>query len=327
MRRRSVLVGLGGFACVRPSPVGAQQASVPVIGFLNSTSLDGYSARIAAFRQGIAAAGFVDGKTVTVEFRHANGQYDLLPEMAAELVRLRVAVIVATGSNAALAAKSATASIPIVFSTSGNPVQVGLVPSLARPGGNITGTARLNSEVIAKRLQLLREVVPAASAIALLVNPANPAVSDPLAKDAEQAARTQGIGLHLLRASTEREIDEAFATAAQLRVGAVVIGIDAFFNSRTTQMAAAGLRHRLPTIGQEREFVTAGCLMSYGGNLDDGYRIVGSYVARILKGEKPADLPIQQSTKLEFLINLKTAKALDLTIPPDLLARVDEVIE
>ena len=247
--------------------------------------------------------------------------------MAADLVRIRVAVIAATGTSAAVAAKAATTTIPIIFSTSGNPVKSGLVASFARPGGNITGTTRLNVEIAAKRLQLLHELVPAAATIALLINPANPALAEPLLREAEAAAPTLGLKLHVLRASNEREIDEAFSTLLPLRAGALMIGPDAFFNSRTAQLGALVLRHKVPTIYQDREFVAAGGLMSYGGNLDDGYRIVGTYAGRILKGEKPADLPVHQSTKLELFINLKTAKALGLTITPLMLAQADEVIE
>ena len=326
MKRREFIAFLGGAATVWPLRAEAQ-SPLPVVGFLNSTSLEGYAARIAAFRQGLADAGFAEGKSVVIEFRHADGHYDRLPALATDLVRLRVAVIVTTGTSGALAAKAATTTIPIVFSMSGDPVEQGLVASLARPGGNITGTTRLNVEVVGKRLQLLHEMVPAATVLALLVNPANPALTEPLSRNAEAAARTLGLTLHVLRASNEREIEGAFATLVQLRAGALMIGPDAFFNSRTAQLAALAVRHKMPTIYQDREFVAAGGLMSYGGNLNDGYRIAGGYTARILKGEKPADLPVHQSTKLELLINLKTAKALGLAVPPALLARADEVIE
>ena len=247
--------------------------------------------------------------------------------MAADLVRRRVAVIAATGASAALAAKAATTTIPIIFSTSANPVEAGLVASLARPGGNVTGTTRLNVQIAAKRLQLLHELVPAAATIALLINPANPALAEPLLRQAEAAAPTLGLKLHVLRASNEREIDEAFSALLRLRVAALMIGPDAFFNSRVTQLGALVLRHKVPTMYQDREFVAAGGLVSYGGNLDDGYRIVGAYAGRILKGEKPADMPVHQSTKIEMFLNLKTAKALGLTIPPLVLAQADEVIE
>ena len=327
MRRRAFIGFLGGVTVAAPLAARAQQPAMPVIGFLNTASQEGYSARIAAFRRGLADAGFVEGKNVTIEFRYADGHFDRLPALAADLVRLRVAVIAATGTAAALAAKAATTTIPIVFSTSSNPVKAGLVDSLARPGGNVTGTTRLNVEIAAKRLQLLHEMVPAAATIALLVNPANPALAEPLLKEAEAAAPRLGLKLHVLRASNEREIDEAFSTLSPSLAGALMIAPDTFFNSRYAQLGGLVLRHKMPTISQERGFVAAGGLMSYGGSLDEGYRIVGTYAGRILKGEKPADLPVHQSTKLELFINLKTAKALGLTVPPLMLAQADEVIE
>ena len=326
MKRGEFIAFLGGAAAVWPLRAEAQ-SPLPVVGFLNSATEEGYATRIAAFRRGLAEAGFVEGKTVAIEFRHADGRYDRLPALAADLAGLRVAVIVAAGTAAAIAAKAATTTIPIVFSSSGDPVALGLVASLARPGGNITGTTRLNVEVVGKRLQLLHEMVPAATVLALLVNPANPALTEPLSRNAEAAARTLGLTLHVLRASNEREIEGAFATLVQLRAGALMIAPDAFFNSRTTQVVALAVRHRTPAIGQDREFVAAGGLMSYGGPIDDGYRIVDTYVGRILKGEKPADLPVQQATRLGMAINLKTAKALGLTVPRLVLAQADEVIE
>ena len=327
MRRREFMGLLGGAAIVRSSAAQAQQQTMPVIGFLNSTSQEGYAARIAAFRSGLEGAGFVEGKNVEIEFRHADGKYDLLPAMASDLVRRRVAVIAATGTAAALAAKAATTTIPVVFSTSGNPVENGLVASLARPGGNITGTTRLNIQIAAKRLQLLHEVVPAAITIALLINPANIVLAEALTQEAEASAATLGLKLHVLRASSNREIDETFSLLLLSRAGALMIGPDAFFNSRTVQLGALALRDKMPTIYQDRQFVVDGGLMSYGGNLDDGYRIVGTYAGRILNGAKPADLPVQQSTKLELFINLKTANALGLTLPATLLGTADEVIE
>lgn len=327
MRRREFIGLLGGAALVRSFAAKAQQPTMPVIGFLNTATQQGSALRIPAFRRGLADAGFVEGKNVAIEFRHADGQFDRLPAMAAELVRRQVAVIVATGTAAAVAGKAATATIPIVFSTSGNPVESGLVASLARPGGNVTGTTRLNVEIAAKRLQLLHELVPAVATFALLINPANPNLADPLSKEAEAAAPTLGLKLHVLRASNEREIDEAFSTLLQLRIGAMMIGPDAFFNSRTVQLGALVLRYKVPTIYQDRQFVVDGGLMSFGGNLDDGYRIAGTYTGRILKGEKPTDMPVHQSTKLELFINLNTAKALGLTVPPLMLAQADEVIE
>ena len=327
MKRRAFVGLVGGVVVAWPLVARAQQPAMPVIGFLNSTSQEGYAARIAAFRKGLAEIGFVEGKNVAIEFRHADGHYDRLPAMAADLVRRQVAVIVAIGASAALPAKAATTTVPIVFSTSGDPVALGLVASLARPGGNITGTARLNVEAGAKRLQLLHEMVPAATIFSLLVNPTNTALAEPQSKDTEAAARTFGLELHVLRASTDLEIDGAFETLVQLRAGGLMIGPDAFFNSRIARLAALAVRHGVPTIYQDRAFVAAGGLMSYAGNLGDGYRIAGAYVGRILKGEKPADLAVQQSTKFELCINLKTARALGLTIPTMLLAQADEVIE
>ena len=326
MRRRHFITLLGG-AAAWPLASRAQQTSMPVIGFLNSGSQEGYALRFTAFRQGLAEAGYVEGKNVAIEFRHGDGQYDRLPALAADLVRHRVAVIVTSGTAAVLAAKAATATIPIVFSTGNDPVRLGFVANLAHPGGNITGTSRLNVEVGAKRLQLLHEMVPAATTFALLVNPAVPVVAETVSRDAEAAAHTLGLKLHVLRASNEREIDEAFAIAGGMRAGALVIGPDALFVSHYAQFAALAIRNGMPTSGQNRELVVAGGLMSYGGNLTDGYRIVGAYTARILKGEKAADLPVQQSTKLELFINLKTAKALGLTVPATMLGQADEVIE
>ena len=327
MRRRKFIALAGGAAAEWPLAARAQQPTMPVIGFLNATSQQAYSARIAAFRQGLADAGFVEGRNVAIEFRHVDGRYDRLPAMAADLVRRQVAVIAVTGTSAALAAKAATTTIPIIFSTSANPVESGLVASLARPGGNVTGTTRLNVQIAAKRLQLLHELVPTATTIAVLINPANPALAEPLLRQAEAMAPTLGLKLHVLRASNEREIDEAFSALLSLRAAALMIGSDAFFNSRAAQLGALVLRHKVPTMYQDREFVAAGGLVSYGGNLDDGYRIVGAYAGRILKGEKPADMPVHQSTKIEMFLNLKTAKALGLTIPPLVLAQADKVIE
>ena len=327
MRRREFIALAGGAAAGWPLAARAQQPTMPVIGFLNATSQQAYSARIAAFRQGLADAGFVEGRNVAIEFRQVDGRYDRLPAMAADLVRRRVAVIAATGTAAALAAKAATTTIPIIFSTSADPVETGLVASLARPGGNVTGTTRLHAQISAKRMQLLHELVPAAATIALLINPANPALAEPLLRQAEAAAPTLGLKLHVLRASNEREIDEAFSALLPLRAAALMIGPDSFFYSRSAQLGALVLRHKVPTMYQDREFVAAGGLVSYGGDQDDGYRIVGAYAGRILKGEKPGDMPVHQSTKIEMLLNLKTAKALGLTIPPLVLAQADEVIE
>jgi putative tryptophan/tyrosine transport system substrate-binding protein len=280
---------------------------------------------VAAFHQGLKDTGYVEAQSVRIEHRWADGQYDRLPAMAADLVHRQVAVIV-TNSPGMLAAKAATTTIPIVFTTSGDPVELGFVASLARPGRNITGVTQLNVEVAPKRLELMHELVPTATIMAVLVNPAYPS-AEIQSRGMQAAARTLGVQLRILRASNERDIDDAFATLAQLRAGAFVISSDPFFNSRAEQFAALALRHAVPTIFQYREFAAAGGLMSYGGSIIDSYRQAGVYTGRILKGEKPADLPVQQSTKVELIINLKTAKALGLIVPITLLGRAAEVIE
>ena len=299
---------------------------MPVIGFLNSASPDGYAVPVRAFRQGLKDIGYVEGQNVAIEYRWAEGQYDRLPALAADLVRRQVTAIAATSTPAALTAKAATTTIPIVFTTASDPMRLGLVASLSRPGGNVTGATQLNVEVGPKRLELVRELLPAATIIALLVNPTNP-VAETLARDLQAAARTIGLQLHILNASTERDIDDAFVNLAKLRASALVVGSDVFFNTRSEQLGALTVRHGVPTIYQYREFAAAGGLMSYGGSITDSYRRAGGYTGRILKGEKPADLPVQQSTKVELIINLKTAKTLGLTLPLSLLGRADEVIE
>jgi putative ABC transport system substrate-binding protein len=281
---------------------------------------------LAAFRQGLSETGYAEGQNVAIEFRSAEGQYDRLPALAADLVRRRVTVIIAGGGPSAPAAKAATATIPIVIFTAVDPVEAGLVASLSRPGGNLTGVSILNMELGPKRLELLHELVPTATIIAALVNPTN-ANAETLSRDLLAAAGTLGIELHVLHASTERDFETVFATLVRLRVGGLAIGADAFFNRRSKLLAALTVRHAVPTIFQYREFAAAGGLMGYGGSNTDAYRVVGVYTGRILKGEKPADLPVQQSTKFELIINLKTAKALGLTVPDKLLALADEVIE
>jgi putative ABC transport system substrate-binding protein len=326
MNRREFITLVGGAAAAWPLAAGAQQPAMPVIGFLNGGSPGPYAPYVAAFRQGLKEAGYIEGENVTIEYRWLEGQYDRAPSMAAELVRRQVAVIVAN-SPGNLAAKAATTTIPIVFTTAGDPVQLGFVASLSRPGGNLTGVTQLNVEVGPKRLELAHELVPAATIIGLLVNPANPTLAEPITRNLQEASRTLGLKLHVLHASTEREIEMAFATLLQLRAGALVIGSDPFLNIQSKQLAALALRQALPAIFQYRQFAAAGGLASYGGSIADAYRTAGVYTGRILKGEKPADLPVQQSTKVELIINLKTAKALGLTVSLPLLGRADEVIE
>jgi putative ABC transport system substrate-binding protein len=281
---------------------------------------------IAAFRKSLSEAGYVEGRNVAIEYLWADDQYDRLPALAAELVRRQVAVIVAASTPAALAAKPATTTIPIVFAIGGDPVRTGLVDSLSRPGGNLTGAAHLNVEVAPKRLELLHELMPAVTVAALLVNPKNP-VAESVSTSVQAAARALGVELHVIGASTDREIDSAFASLPQLRVGLLAIGTDPFFTSRGEQLGALALRNAMPAIFQYRAFAAAGGLMSYGGNITDSYYHAGLYVGRILKGEKPSDLPVQLSTKVELLLNLKSAKALGLIVPLALLGRADEVIE
>ena len=324
MKRRAFIAGLGG-AAVWPLAARAQQQAVPVSGFLNSASPGGYASNVAAFRQGLKEAGYVQGQNVAVEYRWADGQYDRLPAMAAELVRRQVTVIVAN-SPGNLAAKVATTTIPIVFTTASDPVQIGLVASLARPGGNVTGATEFGVEVTPKQLELAHELVPTATVIAVLVNPTNPN-AEPVLRELQAAAHILGVQLHVLHASAEREFDTVFASLGQLGAGALVIGPDPLFIAQSEQLAASALRHAVPAISSIRDFVAAGGLMSYGGSNPDMYRIAGVYAGRILKGEKPADLPVQQATKIELIINLKTAKALGLEIPLSIWLRADEVIE
>jgi ABC-type uncharacterized transport system substrate-binding protein len=328
VRRREFIGLLGGVATAWPYAVRAQQQAMPVIGFLSSASPNVYAIRLPAFHQGLKEAGYVEGQNVKVEYRWAEGQNNRLPALAAELVHRQVGVIVAGGGTpSALAAKAATTAIPIVFEVGVDPVEVGLVASLNRPGGNVTGVTNLSVEVGPKRLELLHELVPTANMIALLVNPTSSALAESSLRALQPAAYALGLQLHVLHASTERDFDTAFATLVQLRAGALVIMPDLFFTARSEQLAALALRHAVPTIYLYRGFAAAGGLMSYGSSETENYRVVGIYAGKILKGEKPADLPVQQSTKVELIINLKTAKGLGLTVPTALLVRANEVIE
>jgi ABC-type uncharacterized transport system substrate-binding protein len=326
MKRRDFITLLGG-AAAWPLAARAQQPAMPVIGFLGSASPEAYARRLPAFHQALKETGYVEGQNVEVEYRWAQGRSDRLRALAAELVRRQVALIVAAGSSSALAAKAETTTLPIVFSAATDPVKVGLVASLNRPGGNVTGVTSLNVEVGPKRLELLHEVVPSATSMALLVNPTNPSIAEPFSRALQEAARALGLQLHVLHASSEREIEAAFATLVKLRAGGLVIMPDPFFLAHNEELAALTVRHAVPSTALFREFAAAGGLMSYGSDDREYYRLVGIYVGRILKGEKPGDLPVQQATKVELIINLKTARALGLTVPLPLSGRADELIE
>jgi putative tryptophan/tyrosine transport system substrate-binding protein len=326
MDRRAFIRTTAGGLLVVPLVARAQPPAMPVVGFLNSRAAGDDPHLLAAFRQGLKEVGYVEGQNVAIEYRFAESQDDRLPALAADLVRRHVAVIAANGL-AAQAAKAATATIPIVFTAGFDPVEVGLVASMSRPGGNITGVSILDVELGPKRLELLHAFVPRATIIAVLVNPADPARAESIARNMQAAARNLGLQLHVVRASADRDFDTVFASLIQLRAGGLVIGGDPFFNSRSEQLGTLTLRHAVPTIYQFRAFVAAGGLASYGGNLTDSYRLAGVYTGRILNGEKPGGLPIQRATKVELVINLQTAKALGLTIPQSLLARADEVIQ
>jgi putative tryptophan/tyrosine transport system substrate-binding protein len=327
VKRRDFIRLVGGAAVLWPIASRAQQQAMPVIGFLSGVSLGPYAPFVAAFQRGLSETGYVEGQNVAIEYRWAEGHYDRLPALAADLVGRKVDLIAAGGGTvAAIAAKSATSTIPIVFAGGGDPVANGLVDSLARPGGNVTGAVFLAVELTPKRFELLSELVPRARAIALLVN-ANNGNTEREVREVLEAARAKGLQLHVLKASSENEIDAAFAALVQLRAGALLVVGDVFFNVQREHLVALSSRHAIPTIYGFREFVDAGGLISYGTGIASVYRLVGTYAGRILKGEKPADLPVQQPTKFELVINLKTAKALGLTVPQSLLARADEVIE
>jgi putative ABC transport system substrate-binding protein len=323
------MLALGGGAAVAWPRVGSgQQPAPPVIGFLSGGLADLEAEVVRAFHQGLLETGYSEGHNVAIEFLWADGNNDRLPALAADLVRRQVSVIVALGSTpAALAAKAATATIPIVFQVGTDPLDAGLVASLARPGGNVTGVTNSNTELGPKRLALLRELMPTANVIALLVNPTSPLIAETAIRDLQSAAHTLGLQLAILHASNERDFDTVFASLAKLRASGLVIAPDAFFISRSEQLAALTLRHAMPAITQFRNFAVAGGLMTYGGVRTESAHLAGIYTGRILKGEKPADLPVQQISKVELIINLKTAKAIGLTLPPTLLHRADEVIE
>jgi putative ABC transport system substrate-binding protein len=327
MRRRDFIIFLGSTAAMWSLRAHAQQSAMPVIGYLGAQSPAAFASRVRAFRQGLGETGYAEGRNVAIEFRWAEGQHHRLSALAADLVGRQVTVIVAPGgAPAALAAKSATTTIPIVFEMGADPIAMGLVGSLNRPGGNLTGVSSLNVEVTPKRLEILHELVPTAAVVAVLVNPTSP-TADSQWKDLQAAARALGLQLHVLHASTEGEFDTVFVTLLQLRAGGLVVASDTFFATHSEQLAALTVRHAVPAIHQSRDFSTAGGLMSYGGNFVESHRLAGVYTGRILKGEKPADLPVQQVTKVELFINLKAAKTLGVTVPLPLLGRADEVIE
>ena len=324
MKRREFITLLGG-AAAWPLAARAQQPAMPVVGFLHPSSPDPFRPR--AFRQGLKDAGFIEGENVAIEYRSADDQIDRLPALATELVQRRVAVIATGSPPAVFAAKAATTTIPIVFVVGEDPVRLGLVTSLARPGGNLTGINIFTSELAAKRLELLREVVPGATRIAVLVNPANAANAETTLRDVEAATRVIGLQMQVLNASTNREISTAFATLARQRSDVLFVGNDVFFTTRRVQIAILAARHAIPAAFSQREFTEVGGLMSYGSSITDAFRQVGVYTGRILRGAKPADLPVMQASKFELVINAETARMLDLTVPPTFLARADEVIE
>jgi putative ABC transport system substrate-binding protein len=326
--RRDLIALLGGSAATWPFMARAQQSAIPLIGFLAAESADLYAARLRAFHEGLRETGFVEGGNVALEYRWAEGRYDRFPALLADLISRKVAVIVAVAGNPpALAAKAATSTIPILFVTSDDPVATGLVASLSRPSGNITGVTSLAVELGAKQLEVLHELVPRARTIALLVNPTNPNRADTLSRELQAVARIRRVELHVIQAGSESDLDTAFATLPGLRADALVVGADPFFNSRPQQLAALAARYATPTMYPFRDYVAAGGLISYGDSVTDSFRRVGGYAVRILKGEKPADLPVQRSTKIELFINLKTSNTLGITVPVTLLGRADEVIE
>ncbi|MFZ3251219.1 MAG: ABC transporter substrate-binding protein [Pseudolabrys sp.] len=328
MRRREFIKAIAGSAAAWPLAAPAQQPAIPVVGYLGSETPEKFGIRLSAFQQGLSAMGFDDGRNVKIEYRWADGQIDRFPTLAADLVRQKVSVIATPGSGvAALAAKAATTTIPVVFETGLDPIAAGLVKSLSRPEGNITGITSLNVAVAPKGLELLHELIPQANSLAVLVNPANPVNTETNMKNLEAPARARGLQLHVLNASTERDFDAAFARLVQLHAGGLIVAPDIIFNSRAQQLAVLTLKHAVPAVHTVREFAVAGGLVSYGGDIKETHRHAGVYTGRILKGEKPADLPVQQVTKVELVINLRTAKTLGLNVPNTLIGRADEVIE
>jgi putative ABC transport system substrate-binding protein len=327
LRRRDFIKVIGGTAAAWPLAARAQQPAMPVIGFLNGTSLQGYGHFLLAFRKGLSETGYTEGRNVRIEYRWAEGNYDLLTALAADLVHRRVDVIAATSTPANVVAKAATATIPIVFTTSSDPVKLGLVASLSHPGGNVTGAVTLNVEVGPKRLELLHNMTPTIGIIGVLINPDRASAADDQLRPLRAAAHALDQEIRIFRAETESDIDATFTQLAEQRAKGLFVTTDAFFFSQRDRLIRLADRIAIPMIFDRREFVAAGGLMSYGGSVTDVYHLAGIYTGRILKGEKPADLPVQQSTKVELIINLKTAKALGLTVPPTLLAQADEVIE
>jgi len=327
LRRRDFIALVGG-AMAWPQAVRAQQAAMPVIGYLGISSPDAFASRLEAFRQGLSETGYQEGRNVAIEYRWADSRFDRLPVLASDLIGRRPSLIVAAGSTAAaLDVKAATATIPIVFEIGGDPLAAGVVSSLSRPGGNVTGVTSLNQEVNPKRLELLHELIPNVKTVGLLVDPADRTGTEPLLPQMQAAARTLGLELRILQASAEGDIEPVFARLAELGAGGLVVTSGPFFVTQGPRLATLALRHRVPTTFYTREFATAGGLASYSGSLTESHRLSGQYAGRILKGEKPGDLPVQQVTRVELIINLKTAKTLGIDVPRQLIARADEVIE
>ena len=326
MRRREFAMGLGSALVFGPRAVRAQQPAIPVIGFLDSGSAAATGPFVRAFRKGLEEVGFVEGRNVRIEYRWANGQYDRLPGLATQLVRIPVTVLAATGVTAALAAKASTTTIPIVFHTGGDPVKIGLVASLAKPGANVTGVVSLNKILGPKQLEFLRELVPKADVIAFLVNPSNGVIEFDTS-NMREAARAKGVQLQIVEARNTTEIDTAFKSLIQRRVGALIVQVDPFLDGRREQLAALAARHAVPTMAAYPEFAAAGGLISYGNSRAEAYRLEGNYAGRLLKGQRPEELPVQQSVRTELVINLKTARALGVTVPPSLLVRADQTIQ